>query len=361
MWLDTVRTHQSRVGRRSMCGRLRLWSMALLASCFALPAQCLTLSPGAAWAGIFAGATSDYQIVVSGDRNSRVLLSWRLHAKGRTLASGREEARFADTESLIVGLPLQTPPLKRGISLTARLIVEAEDSVDPNNQARFEIPIRIYGPDPLLSDPVFEAGLNIQLFDPAGGTGRMLEALNMPYEVLSKSRFLDANAKGFGIVGAGVALDQQRGLVPTLLEQVQAGRRVLVLQPTSGSIPVPTLPAALGTQPSALSFATASVTQLFAADHRWAADLAEETKGISLQTYRDSISAAITGSDESRWTWMKVDFEHSGGTLIVCTLPFVNTFDAGPIPQIIFGRLVAFAGGHSTQHPNLLTEKERQP
>jgi hypothetical protein len=359
----TMMTYESWLRRNSVRSRQGWWkwSVASILSFLAFPAQSLSLSSGAGWSGIFSGKTIEYQVLVTSESRTSALLTWQLVTKGRTLASGKKEVRFGHTDRTSLRLTLKTPPLKPGISLTARLLVEVEDSATPMKKARLEIPIKIFGPDPLLSAPGLRKDLHIHLYDPTGDTTHMLDTLNIPFQSSSKSRFLEADLGNLSIIGGGIALDEQRGLVNTLLEQARSGRRVLILEPISGSIPVPPSDTASQTLPPSLSFEQDRVTRRFAAGYPWATHPAESARGITLQPHRNSVSASITAREESTWAWMKLDFEASGGALIICMLPFAQAFDTGPIPQIIFGRLVAFAAGHPNQHSDPLTDKERLP
>lgn len=308
-------------------------------------AQPLTPISGNSWGGIFADQVTLYEINLSGERNSSTSISWKIISKGRTLSNGQQTIKFAKDESLTTILPLKTPPLKPGITLEAQLIVEEVNKSKRKGRILYQSKLVIYGPDILLTDRNLDQNLNIQLFDPIGKTSKILSGLKIPYKARTKSQLLNLKAKGLIILGAGIALDRQRGLVSALIELAEKGHRVLILQPVSGNIPFSPVTGS-DIQPSRISFAGDSVVPSFAKGYTWITNDPEKNRGLALSSHRQSVSAKIAEYPQAHWDWLQLNYHQSGGQIIVCMLPFVEYIDDNPVPQIILSRLLTYANRH---------------
>lgn len=309
-------------------------------------AQPLTITSGKVWGGIFADQVTHYEIILSGERNSSTSISWKLISKGRALSSGQQTIRFANDESLTTTFPLKTPPLKPGISLQAQLIVEEDNKSKGKNLVLYRSKLVIYGPDILLTDRNLDQNLNIQLFDPIGKTSKILSGLKIPYKSRTKSQLLNLKAKGLIILGAGIALDRQRGLISAVIDLAKKGQRVLILQPVSGNIPF-SLVTGSDIQPSRISFAGDSVVPSFAKGYTWITNDPEKNRGLALSSHRQSVSVKIAEYPQAHWDWLQLYYHQSGGQVIVCMLPFVEYIDDNPIPQIILNRLLNYANNRA--------------
>jgi len=335
-----------------------LWATVFISFIFiSTPAQSITIQTGNTWAGIFAGEIVPHEIILTGKQNAHVSLNWKLKSKGRTLSSGQQRIRFSGNNTVSTTLPLRTPPIKPGISLEALLVIEVDEEVPADKKLRYESKLIIYGPDLLLDNRHFYQRLNIQLFDPVGMTSKLFDKLNVPYQARSKSQLINSTRKGLVVVGAGIALDQQRGLIKSLIKHASNGQRVLILQPITGDFPISDLSTNTGIQASTMSFMNDSVVQSFAKGHDWITSNSINTHGISILNHRQTVLARIAKYNENNWDWLHIDFDQSGGNFIICMLPFDRYIDHGPVPQIIFSRLLAFADGQLTE---LTTSTQRK-
>lgn len=307
----------------------------------------LTIETGSPWRGIFADKVVPYEIILTGKQNSYASLTWRLSSKGRVLSSGQQAIRFGSGNTVTTTLPLQTPPLKQGISIEAQLIIEVADETHSEQKTDYKSKLNIYGPDLLLTNRHFYQQLNIQLFDPIGNTAKIFDDLKIPYVARSKAQLVNLTEKRLIVVGAGVALDQQRGLIDTLIEHARNGQRVLILQPITGDFSVSDLSTNSKIRPSTMSFTDDSVVQSFAQGYDWITNTSK-THGISLLNHRQTVLAQIAKHNRNNWDWLQINFDQSGGKLIICMLLFDRYIDTGPVPQIIFIRLLAYANGQLT-------------
>lgn len=312
-------------------------------------AQSLTIKSTNTWNGIFADTATPYEIVLSGEQNTHYSLTWTLKSKGRTLSNGRQTIRFSNSNAIATTLPLRTPPVKSGVNVEAELIITIINEVNSEQSTRYETKLNIYGPDLLLTDKHFYKKLNIQLFDPIGKTAKIFDDLKIPYETRTKSQLINIKQKGLIIVGEETALDQERGLINSLIKLASQGQRVLILQPSSGEIPIPELSTHAGIQTSSMSFANDSIVQSFAKGYAWIEDSSIKTHGITLDSHRQMISARIVKNQPTNWDWFQLNFNQSGGQFIICMLSFTKHIDKNPVPQIIFSQLLAYTNRPLTE------------
>lgn len=340
-----ITSNTRNVNAKSLIRQFMLCQAVCLLLLFPAVAQSLTVNLGNTWGGIFAGKVTNYEITLSGKRNTYALLHWRLIAKGRILSRGQQDIRFNNGEITTATLPLQAPPLKPGINLEGKLIVELTADGQSQQKARTESKFTIYGPDIFFSKRAFFRQLDIQLYDPGGTTAKVFDELKLPYELRSKNQILDPGTKGLLVVGSGVAFHPQRGFMKALLERAGAGQKILILGPVSGTFPVSGVSLDTRITPSSMFFSNDPVVQLFAKGYAWIPDASKKAYRLSLQSHRAEVLATIVEADKGSWDWVDILYGQSGGRLIVCMLPFDRYLSEGPVPQILLGRLLAYAHG----------------
>ena len=341
-----INVHHS--GRDPMKRYLSGWKSACIFLLYPALAQPLTLNPVNTWGGIFAGQINDFEVSVSGAQNSYALLTWKLELKGRTLSAGEEDLRFTGSDTATVSLPLKAPPMKSGISLGADLIIELVNDHAAIDRERREFRLRLSGPDALLSDIDRFKELDIQLFDPHGTTSKLFDHLKIPYTALPESRFGASEGTGLIVVGTGVSFDRHRGLMSALIERAGAGRRILVLEPAAGEFTVPGASANDRHRATAISFSNDAIVPAFAPGYRWVSGTSGDRYHLTLRSHRQAVLAEIVGPDKDGWDWVDISYGHSGGGFTVCMLPFNQHIYQGPVPQIILGHLLLYAGGRVT-------------
>ena len=312
------------------------------------------------WRGVFAGEISQYNIIVTSEQNSNVLLSWQLLLKGRTLSRGDQEISVGRGGTKVVSLPLRIPPMKPGTHLNAQLIIDVSSGVDSEHKEHYQSVLPVYGPNLLLTDIAIFRQLNIQLFDPVGKTSQLLNELKVPYNELSRDEILNFSAEGLVVVGAGADLDRHRGLMDVLVKLASEGKRVLVLQPSSGKVPLSELTPNSGVQPSTLSFSKDSIVKSFAQGYHWIADDPLKNSGIALRSHRQKILAQVVEYQHDSWDWFSVNFQNTEGRFIICMLPFIDHIHRGPIPQLLFSRLLMYAGGQESSLKQVITKEHKK-
>lgn len=302
-------------------------------------AQSITIEFEDSWGGIFAGRKTPYEITLSEKDAAYVSLSWKLVAKGRTLSSGQQEVRFRNTRVVTTSLPLSSPALKSGIKIEADLFIEAV--VNEEQKKLFKRKIELYGPDVLLNKQYIFDEFNIYLFDPLGNTTKIFDELGITYTKRSKNQVQNIKEKGLLVIGEGVELDKQRGLITTTIELASRGWPVLILQPRSGTIPIPKLSFGSEVDISRLSFANNSIVKTFSEDYLWAKNDQVNLRYITL-TQRH-LATEVQISEEQGWSWFHLEFDGSDGRILVCMLPFSEHASTNPVPMLILSRLLVYA------------------
>lgn len=337
------------------------WVVVAITLLLSIPvlAQSLTIAAKNNWKGIFADKAAPFELLLTGKRNSVVVVVWKLSLKGRRISSGQQTVRFKSSDSVTAILSLQIPPMKPGINLDAKLSIEVADQTDLGQKVYHQTRLTLVGPDLLLSKRLFFQQLNIQLFDPLGQTAKLLDDLKIDYVTRSKNQLMDLTDQGLILVGTGVALDRQSGLIDSLITLASNGHRVLIFQPVSGGFPMSALTAGSTVLPSTMSFEDNSIVQSFSGDLDWYPAIAQ-THGISLFSARQSVQVKISANNNNNnnsWEWFQIGFDRSGGQLIISMLPFFE-YDNSPVPQLIFSRLLAYANGQLNDlHMNINREK----
>lgn len=309
-----------------------------------VPAQAVVVEDKNAWNGIFAGKLVPYDITLSGEPDTSLFLSWKLTTKGRTLSAGNQTIALGSRDSMRVSLPLRTPAVKPGAMVSAQLVVDLSAENRPEAAAHHEFPIFLYGPGALSSDGYVHQQLRIRLFDPVGRTKEIFDELAIPHLTVRNDELLREPPDGLLVLGTGIALDHPPELLDSLVKLALAGGKVLVFQPRSGTVALPGRSFGSGIQASAMTLAGDSIIRTVTGGYPWLTDDPMKHYGIGLRRYGETTVAGIGSFGHDQWDWLHISFDQTGGQFIICTIPVIEHALDNPIPQIILGRLLAYAG-----------------
>ncbi|UTF59170.1 hypothetical protein [Gilvimarinus sp. DA14] len=316
------------------------WKILLLFLAF-IPshALALTISNDKSWPALFGGKPTQYEISLLGLANAQVSIHWELSVKGRILSSGQGRADL-DRDGLgVVQLTLAAPKLTPSAVVSGQLSVVVFEKGNPDSIAHKKIALNIYGQDVLWAERQALGSRRIQLFDPSQATVKAFQSLKLPYNQISKSQLLNAASPGLIVIGAGLALDDVRGLTPVLLELARTGQAVVILQPVSGTFPLYDSPD-LTHMPTAMSLSDHFPLPLLRG-LTWP-ELNSTLTYRLIPSYSDSgAEVEVKPETPTGWSWLQLDYSGSGGRLIVCAFPLIERIDESPVPQIVLARLLA--------------------
>ncbi len=322
-----------------------IFQVLVLVSVFPPIAHALSLETMTGWEGIFAGKVTPYEIRLKSKQNQYLHLSWTLNLKGRILSRGEQDVRFLGHDTVSLNLPLHPPPLKPGIKLDADLFLDLTGGEQSDERIRQKFKLKLYGPDPLLSELPRLKKLNIRLYDPNGHTSEIFDNLKIPYTAVSKSELSDSHVKGLLVVGIGLTFKRQTGLLDLLVKQAEKGDRILILQPVSGSFP---LPGATGENvglPSSIAFSDQRIFSRFADGLAWNSIASVKTSGLRIEPLYQAVMVQVVESAQDGWSWVDIFYNRSGGRFIVSMFPFEKHIRNGPVPQLMFAHLLAYIAG----------------
>lgn len=304
---------------------LAVFLLAVAATCDATAADII----GPFRSTVFAGQETRGQFRIGDDSRATGSLEWSHSAEQRTLTRGRVAVRNGVAE-----IVLNPPELRDGVVMRTMLSAEFILAGDTSPAASLNQPVWLFPLNPLAGQAEWARQLEVDLFDPEGNTADALSSIEFPY---NKVRTVGgANGESVLLIGEGVSLTRNRGLAASALQAAAAGRRVVMLAPAAGSLPLPGFGDDFpGESVGELRFGrTGIITEL---DKRldttgWA------TGGLLIETRRGRIEATI--SDESQaWPWLEIRFPKTQGVFVMCGFNVVDLWDRGPTPRYLLMRI----------------------
>lgn len=130
-------------------------------------------------------------------------------------------------------LPARLPEMKPGVALSLDVVLRAG-----GDQGRLLREGQLWA----FSERPFEPGFNpaaprsILLYDPAGRTATALRSIDLPCTLLPRLEALAEATNAVILVGEGLALEDERELLPQLAAAVRRGNDVLLLAPRDGQL-----------------------------------------------------------------------------------------------------------------------------
>ncbi|MCK5802523.1 MAG: hypothetical protein KAI66_06805, partial [Lentisphaeria bacterium] len=283
------------------------------ATCAAEPALRL-LVPG----NVFGGSKVMARIRVSNVRAEGGTLSWRLAYGERTLQRGEAAVATDDGGTFSHSFELRMPPVKDGVALRTELTV----SVAGANPAQARTVIWIFAPSPWTSRKNEVEAWNLHLYDPEKTTADLLESQGVACHTIRHPSVLEGEKPVALLVGAGVDAGDYRGLVDGLVGLARSGGTIVWLEPAGGAVSLPPLE-----DLDALEFRGAQIVREL--DKRLVfPSSAKPTSSLGLASTRSEVVCEVR-KDAPGSCWTRLSF-HSGGTLIVCTMPIVAQWETTP-------------------------------
>ena len=319
-------------------------------------AKALPLQVTAETNALFAGRESPYTVTVSANPYSSVTLFWELEAKGRLLGRGEKVLHFDDRDTITTQLPIQTPPVKRGLHIGATLTIAGVNDEMPQPHTLHHRDLFLYGPEPLSSQYEKYRAMEIKLFDPSGTTAAMLDAAGIPYQQVDGAALAHTASNALIVIGVGVGLEKHGDSGDWLHALASSGRRIVMLEPSAGTL--------IFSPAAADSLRQISGIRLGDAAHLPFADLltgqmrAHTSSQLTLQEHRGLAMVAVGQGTDARWSWFALDYGHNGGLLALCMWPLAEDFIDHPEQHLALGHLLAFIHGtQATTEPSKGSEE----
>ena len=183
--------------------------------------------------------------------------------------------------------------------------------------------------------------LKITLYDPKGATAKLFEAEKIPFDEARETDAVEALTDGVLIVGEGLALDEEKGLVAAMKKAAAAGATVLCLAPSSGEIAIPGVDSSDGLEE--LTFRKGIVRKL---DKRldpdcWLPDGKAIASTLTLKKGDDSAVGEIK-LGPGGWPRAEARSASGKGCWAFCGLAIVAKWEAGPTPRFLFARMLEY-------------------
>ncbi|MEZ6122487.1 MAG: hypothetical protein R3C49_04840 [Planctomycetaceae bacterium] len=324
--------------------------------------QELRIVPAEPWSTAFAGEELRLAVRVTSvdDADGAVpkgRLQWSHSFNRRTISSGEAELQADNNGSATAELVLKPATVRDGVIIATRVTADLVDAQGKATDTRFEQTLWLFPSDPLTGRSEWAKSLQIELFDPVGRTAKLLDDLQLPYQLIHHVGAPDATQqKSILIIAEDVSLVRNRALSDQMLQAAMAGRRVLVLAPADGGIVLPGMDDrddADSALPGEIRFARQTViTEL---DKRldasaWlGAGPTVPFHGLRMGSRRGRIEASVS-LRSTAWPWLRIGYPQTGGALIFCGFRVIEHAHHGPTPRYLLIRILeSLSDSHDEQ------------
>lgn len=333
--------------------QIDVWTLKPLAACLIIcvaslaDADDVRITPIENWSTAFAGDEVKVGHRVTSDKSTDGTLRWSHSANQRTIARGEVELQPSGDASATAEFLLRPVELHDGVIFATTIRTEFVPRGKTTPVASQERTLWLFPRSPLIGKAEWAKALDIELFDPAGITAKRFDDMKLPYRSVHNVAVLnDPQQHGVLIIGEGVSLLRNRSLAETILQAAAAGRRVILLAPSDGSLPVPGtegdgLPE--GVVPGELRFAREHIIAEF--DKRFdvvawqGTDHTIPSSRFFIESRSSRVEAVVT-EQSSAWPWLEVRFPNNRGVLLVCGFQVIQYSDHGPTPGYLLIRIL---------------------
>jgi hypothetical protein len=332
---------------------LAITGAALLAAEHSIVSADTRITPIENWSTAFAGDDTRIGMRIIADRAPEGTLHWSHSANQRTLARGEVEVKRTGDVSSTAEFTLRPPELREGVISETTVTTEFVPRGSNEAAASLERTLWLFPRNPLAGKSEWATQLDIELFDPDGNTADQFDDLELPYRSIRNAASVnDPKQQGVLIIGEGASLVRNRTLAENVLNAAAGGRRVVLLAPADGSLPLPGADGKAQVAPGGLRFARHQI--IAELDKRldtqaWpGTDNVVPSRGLLLESRRGRIELAVT--DEARaWPWLEVRFPESKGVLVMCGFTVMEHWNNGPTPRFLLMRLLESLDNTTTQ------------
>jgi len=309
----------------------------------------VTIVSAGAPGNVFGDAASAFPLRVEALNGIKGRLIWRLAAGTATIKAGEAAIEAGPNAPGEITIKIAIPPIKDGAVLAAKLTISVFEAGKAKPTATHEREVWIFPQSTFADRTEWLKKLKIALYDPKGPTAKLFAAEKIPFEEIRDADAVEALKDGVLIVGEGLALDDEKGLVAAIKKAAASGTTVLCLAPISGELAIPGIGSADGLEE--LTFRKGIVRKL---DKRldpdgWLPDGKAIASTLSLRKGDDSAVGEIK-LGPGGWPWAEAQSASGKGRWAFCGLAIVAKWEAGPTPRFLFVKMLEY-----------LTETKIQP
>lgn len=288
------------------------------------------------WSNVFAESETRWHYRISSELPVRKRAVWRLTMNQRTAASGELEVRADTDKPTEHSITLRWPKVKEGSVQGAQLMVSI-------GEVKHDRPVWIFPRDSLTDRRDWLRSLKLSVFDPPGNTIEVLNDSDIPHERIRSRDSLDGVSEGIVIVGEGVSLRKNNGLMNDLRALTIRGVPVLCLASDEGSFPFSDDQNLV----TALELRRADVIRDLdkRLDTLWWPKGSSQLRGLQIDSASDKVVAEIHDNAKS-WPWCEWQFGNDSLTsekssrLIWCGFGIIHSWDDGPTPRYLLAKIL---------------------
>mgnify|MGYP006289009591 CR=1 FL=1 len=300
--------------------------------CRAAPEEALRIIEP--WGAVFAGEPAVFNVEITPAAPDVKAVGWSLLVGRRAIA--RREVPVTDGKARI---EVQVPNVRDGLHVRALLRVERLRA-QGGKEAEVTRVLHIFGKDVFATRRTWLRELDLRLFDPGKDTAELFDEENIPYRIVRDARRL-GEPEGIVLAGEGRQFQKKSSVLAAFADFAARGGRVLVLAPGAGSMHFPGSGAAGGARP-AVALRDAGIIhdldkRLDAGGWPPNGDLA--ARGFAVESRHPEVVLSVQPPDQG-WPWVSLDYP-SGGRMILCAFPVVETWAESPNARMLFLAVLA--------------------
>ncbi len=285
------------------------------------------------WGAVFGGEPTVFHVEIAPDAPRDATVGWALMVARRAVARGEVPVNNGEAR-----IEVQVPPVRDGIHVKAQMRVQLP-TPDGKGEHEATRSLHIFGKNPFASRQKWLRELNLRIYDPEKDTTALFEEEEIPYHIIRDPRRL-GEPEGIVIVGEGRKFRAKSSVLAALAEFAERGGRVLVSAPSEGSFHFPGTSDAAGALPS-VALRRADVIQDL--DKRldadgWPPDGSLARCAFGVESRHPEVMLSVKAPGEG-WPWVSLEYP-SGGRMILCAFPIVETWTDSPNARMLFLRLL---------------------
>ncbi len=288
---------------------------------------------------LFGGTDLERAYRIEGPAGAQGRFGWSLTTHRRTWARGETGYVIPSDGVARVAVRTRLPEVHAGVVLSAELSVFIEGDAAGARAVPDRQQLWLYPRDAFAGRTRWLESLDVVLFDPVGGTAAVWDRASLPYRRVERSELLAASEAGLIVIGEGVEPDASEGLAPAVFAAVQRGTPVLWLAPADGRMALP----APGAVPAPAAWSLRDPGVIAQLDPRLDG---ESWTGAGVGVQRMALVGEqarvvlAVSPDAGPWVWFRIDYAEPEAMLVVCGLPLIACWDAGPTARFLLVQIL---------------------